>query len=290
MAEVERVDGDAERLQHRPAGVADAVRQAVQEMVRPGHELTHGPVLAAVARELDAGAEIAVAVAAGPAGTARDGRVDRHPLAAPGTVLDHAGGFVAEHQRGRQGRIADLALVPPVQVRAADADRGHPDQARPRPGLRDRLLAQPDIARSVQPRGLHARPVPSWSPRLRPSSVPASVGEREPGSGQEHAAHGGGPAGRERGRSRTRRRRLEPQRQGGAHLHRLHRLLLQPKRDRHVQEDREALGIELHQFGHEPAAQAVPPAPGPVHGQSRLVLPVQRQGALHRRPQPPRNT
>src|SRR5262249_6508814 len=31
MAEVECVDGDAERLQHRPTGVGDAVRQAVQQ-------------------------------------------------------------------------------------------------------------------------------------------------------------------------------------------------------------------------------------------------------------------
>ena len=45
MAEVECVDGDAERFQHRAAGVGDAVRQGVQQMVRPGHELAHGPVL-----------------------------------------------------------------------------------------------------------------------------------------------------------------------------------------------------------------------------------------------------
>src|SRR5204863_9175809 len=140
--------------------------------------------------EGDAGAKVAVAVTAGPAGTAPDGRVDRHPLTAPGAVLDHAGGLVAEDHRGRQGRVTDAALVPPVQVRAADADRGHPHQAHSGPGLRYRLLGQPDIARSVQPRGLHVRPGLSWSPRLRLSCVPASVWERGrgpgPGSGQEH--------------------------------------------------------------------------------------------------------
>src|SRR5437764_1111335 len=95
------------------------------------------------------------AAAPRPAGAAPDRRVDRDPVAPPGAVLDHAGGLVAEHHRGRQGRVADLTLVPPVQVRAADADRGHPHQAHPRPGLRYRLLGQPDIARPVQPRGLH---------------------------------------------------------------------------------------------------------------------------------------
>jgi len=122
------------------------------------------PFLAAVARELDARAEIAVAVAAGPAGAAPDGRVDRHQLTVPGAALDHAGGFVAEHQRPGQGRITDPALAPPVQVRAADADGGHPHQAHPPAGFRHRLVFQPEIPDRVQPRRLHA-PLAFHAPR-----------------------------------------------------------------------------------------------------------------------------
>src|SRR5262249_22907496 len=123
---------------------------------RPGHELAHGAVLAAVARELDARTEIAVAVAAGPAGAAPDSRVDRDQLAAPGAVLDPAGGLVGGHPPPGQGRVTDLALAPPVQVRTADADGGHPHQAHSGAGFRHRLVFHPEIADRVQPRRLHA--------------------------------------------------------------------------------------------------------------------------------------
>src|SRR6266568_2256344 len=128
----------------------------MQQVRRPGQVLAHGSVLAPMTRETDANAEIAITIAAGPARAAPDRRVDRHPLTAPGSVLDHAGRFMAEHQRFREGGVADAGLSPPVQVRAADADRGDPHQARPWSWHRHRLISQPEIAGAVQPCGLHS--------------------------------------------------------------------------------------------------------------------------------------
>ena len=165
------VDGDAERLQHRPAGVADAVRQGgAADSVRPGHELAHGrrrwpPWPGEAGRS---GAEIAVAVG---------GSCHRYRTSWAGSIatrLARAGdrpsitpaGLVAEHQRGRQGRVADPALVPPVQVGAADADRGHPHQCT------SPARAPGPAPRSAGYRPLRATARPSCAPC--PFLVPAS--------------------------------------------------------------------------------------------------------------------
>ncbi len=155
MAEVERVDGHPQGFQHGAVRVTHLIRQRVQQLVRPGHELPHGPVLLPVPGEPDVQAQVAVALAAGPAGPVRDSRVDGHPLTAPRAFLDHPGRFVAQHQRVIQGRVADPALVPPVQVRAADADGRDPDQALSGPGYRHRLVGQAQIRDRVQPGNPH---------------------------------------------------------------------------------------------------------------------------------------
>jgi hypothetical protein len=149
------VDGDAEGLQHRTGRVADLVGERVQELVRPGHELPHGAVLLPVPGEPDVQAQVVVALAAEPAGPVRDSRVDGHPLTAPVAFLDHARRFVAQDQRVIQGRVADPALVPPVQVRAADADGRDPHQALSRPGNRHRLVGQAQVCDRVQPGNPH---------------------------------------------------------------------------------------------------------------------------------------
>ena len=127
----------------------------MQQARRPGHDLAEHAVGLAVAGEPDPVAQVPVAVPAGPARLVRDRRVDRHPLAAPRPVRDHPRALVAEHQRMREPGVADRALVPPVQVRAADADRGDPHQAHPRPRLRLGLVRHPQVAHRVQSRRAH---------------------------------------------------------------------------------------------------------------------------------------
>ena len=99
------VNGHAQRLQH------GAVRRrsrssgsAVQQLVRPGHELAHGPVLAAVARRTGCSGTGCGSprgrrrqVPSGMAGS----MATRWPRRGP--VLDHPGRLVAEHQRVRPG-------------------------------------------------------------------------------------------------------------------------------------------------------------------------------------------
>src|SRR5690348_11329620 len=155
MAEIHRVDRDTERLQHGAVGGGDPVRQRVQQLGGPGDELLERAVLLAVPGEPDPHAQIAVALLAQLADAAGDCRVHGDRLAMPRAALDHTGGLVPDHQRAADTGVADATLGVPVQIRPAQPDRGHPDQAVSGRHLRHRLLGEPDVADAVQPRDLH---------------------------------------------------------------------------------------------------------------------------------------
>jgi hypothetical protein len=70
--------------------------------------------------------EVAVPCPARDALAARFCRVDGDPLARPRSVLDDADELVPEDERSIEARRADRRLLEPVQVRAAQPDRGGP--------------------------------------------------------------------------------------------------------------------------------------------------------------------
>src|SRR5271154_1604103 len=83
VPEVHAVNGHPERLEQRAVRVGHRVRQRVQQVRGPGHELAHHAVGLAVPGEPDPVAQVRVAVPAGSAGPAGARRVDGAPLTAP---------------------------------------------------------------------------------------------------------------------------------------------------------------------------------------------------------------
>ena len=124
-----------------------------------GHarELAQGAVGRAVAREPDVGTEIGVALAAPLAGPARNRGIDRDSRRAARSRLDDSGELVAEDQRAVQPGVADPALTEPVQVRPAQTDGRHSDEALTRSRHGPFLVVQPDVPRSVKARDPHRR-------------------------------------------------------------------------------------------------------------------------------------
>ena len=192
------MDGHAEGFQHRAIRVADPVRQRVQQL-ESGQVMNSrmAPSCLAVPREPDVQAEVVVALAAAPARPVRDRGVDGHPLTAARAVHDHPGRLVAQHQRVIQRRVADAALVPPVQIRAADADGRDPHQALSRAGHRHRLVRHAQVSDRVQPGSPHlvlrlrryrvVPPEPEATARLeqrRRSRSPAAPGRDWSASGR----------------------------------------------------------------------------------------------------------
>ena len=168
VAEVDRVDGDAERLEQRARDAVERVRQRVQPVGRPAQVLAERSVPAPVPREPDLRAEVRMALAAQVAALARDRRVDGHAPAGQRPLLHDARELVPDHERRGQPRVADRALLEPVQVGAADADGLHADEALPRFRSRRRLVAQPHVAHAVEARDPHGS-------RVRVSEAPSSV-------------------------------------------------------------------------------------------------------------------
>ena len=151
VAEVVRVQRDAERLQHGAVDRGQRRRQRMQQVGRPGHQLAQAAVHVAVPREPDVRAQVAVAVPAEGARLARDRRVDRHR----GPVLGDAGELVAEHERAVEPGVADARLAVPVQIGSAQPHGGHPHQAVPGRHVRRRLVGDPQVADAVQADGPH---------------------------------------------------------------------------------------------------------------------------------------
>jgi hypothetical protein len=169
VGEVEGVQRDAERFQQRAVVVGELVGQRVQAVGRPGQELPQAAVAGAVPGEDHVGAQVAVPVPAGLADAARDGRVDRDPDAVVRSAADHARHLVTQHERAGHHGVADPALGEPVQVGAADPDRGHLDQ--PVVGtrrFRPVLGVHPHVPGAVQPGHPHAGFAHGWT--LAPDS------------------------------------------------------------------------------------------------------------------------
>ena len=151
MRQIHGVKRHAERLEHRAVRVAERVRQREERALGPRHPLAQAPVVGAVPREAHRLAEVGMAVAAERAGLARDGRVDRDPP----SVLRDPRELVAEHERSREPRLADPALAEPVQVGAAEADRGDAHERLAVARLRALFLVQAQVARRVQAQRAH---------------------------------------------------------------------------------------------------------------------------------------
>ena len=145
-------------LERMLAGVSTRRYRRVQEPVGPYQLLPQPPVEVSVAGEAHGGAQVAVPGAALLAALAGDRGIDRHSAACVRAVERDPGELVTGHDRLPDRGIADAALEEPVQVRAADPDRG---DCHPRPaGLwrrLGRLVLQPEVARSVQPGGQHGQ-------------------------------------------------------------------------------------------------------------------------------------
>ena len=184
VTEVDRVDGDPERLEQRPGDAVQRLGQRVQPAGRPAQVLLQAAVPAPVTGEPHVGAEVRMALAAQIAVLARDRRVDGDAAAGQRAGLDNARELVPDHQRGVQARVSDRALVEPVQVGSADADGldAHERLARPRLGLR--LVGHAQVADAVEARDAHQRPrvrvkdapsretcsSPSWISARRPAA------------------------------------------------------------------------------------------------------------------------
>jgi hypothetical protein len=116
VAEIEGVQRDAQRFEHRAIRVGELVRQRVQAGRGPGDKLAQAAVERAVPGEAYGRAEIGVSATAQVAVLTGDGRVDRHALAVPRAALDNARHLVPDHQRLDQPGVADAGLGVPVQV------------------------------------------------------------------------------------------------------------------------------------------------------------------------------
>ena len=192
VPEIQRVDGHAERLQQRAVHIGHRVGQRDQQRGRPDQVLAQPAVAGRVAGERDLRAKIGMPVPAKLARLAGDVGVHRDPLAVPRPTLDDARELVPQDQRSvADPRVADPAVLEPVQVRPAQAHRRHPHQHLIRTRLGTRLLAQADVARSMQPGDSDRVGSPAigrltsvgcWSGRhddaTRPDAAPAGLGRR----------------------------------------------------------------------------------------------------------------
>jgi hypothetical protein len=152
VAEVEGVDGHAQRLEHGAGHAVHRLGQRMQRLGRPAQVLAQPAVAAPVTREDDVGAEVLMALQAALAVPAVQCGVDGDAAAVERAALDHARELVADDQRVCELRVADPALVVPMQVRAADPHGLHAHQALPRAGRRPRLVGDAQVAHPVQPR------------------------------------------------------------------------------------------------------------------------------------------
>jgi hypothetical protein len=150
VAEVEGVDRHAQRLEHRPGRAVHRGRQQVQRLGRPAEVLAQAAVAVAVAGEDDVRAQVLVALEAARAVAAVQRGVDRDAAPVERAALDHAGELVADHERAGEPRVADPALLVPVQVGAAEADGLDVDEALVRARIAHGLVGKPDVSGAVQ--------------------------------------------------------------------------------------------------------------------------------------------
>ena len=127
---------DRERLGHRALGIAHAVGKQVG-LYRLDHDLlakralhvrhAHRAAVVAHVQAVVLQAELAVAaLPARPARADRDPVADRQAADAGADRVDRARDLVAQHHRLLQADAAEAAVLPVVQVGAADAADAHP--------------------------------------------------------------------------------------------------------------------------------------------------------------------
>jgi hypothetical protein len=153
MAQVHRVERDPQRLQHGPVGVAERVRERHETTLRPGQPFPEAAIVGSVPREAGPFAKVGVAFEAEVASEARDGGVQGH---APSVVGD-PGTLVAEDEGPDERDLADPSLGEPVEVGAAEADRGDPHQRLAFARLWPLLLVQAHVAFPVEAEATHYR-------------------------------------------------------------------------------------------------------------------------------------
>ena len=90
-----------------------------------------------------------MALEAALAASAGERRIDGDAPAVERTALDDARELVADHERLREARVADAALLVPVQVGAAEPDRLDAHEALPRAGRLHRLLRNAHVTDAV---------------------------------------------------------------------------------------------------------------------------------------------
>jgi hypothetical protein len=108
-----------------------------------------------VAEEAHVGTEVVVAHEAVLAPTTGVGRLDDDALALAGTGHDHASELVAQHERLVDDRLADTAVLVPVEVGAAQADRGDTYELLAGRGDGLGFLVDTDVFRAVQTKHFH---------------------------------------------------------------------------------------------------------------------------------------
>ena len=121
-------------------------------------------------------AQVFQAAAAFAAVSAGNGRVEPDGLALHRAGRDDARHLVAEHQGPLERGVADRTLAEPVDVRAADADAGDPDQALPVARHRVGRVDHPHVARGMQGRTPHRDRPPLG--RVRPVDTAITFGRR----------------------------------------------------------------------------------------------------------------
>ena len=167
VAEVDGVEAHAERLEQRDIVALDRVGDRQQQTLRPAHERAQAAVDGSVTAEPDVRAEVAVAGPADEAVSTRVRRLHDDPLALARAGDDEAAHLVAEHERLDHLRLADAAVLVPVEVGAAQPDGGDADELLPRRGDGLGFLVDTDVAGAVQSKHFHAGHDRRWhaSPR-----------------------------------------------------------------------------------------------------------------------------
>ena len=129
----------------------------IREVVRPGHPAPEAAVGRAVTGETYRGAELGGACQARRTRLTWIGRVDRHPCPRPRTRLDHAGDLVPQDEWPLEPRVADGTFLVPMEVRTAQAHRGHPDQHLTVGRRGSRLIVEANVETCVETGDGHQR-------------------------------------------------------------------------------------------------------------------------------------
>jgi hypothetical protein len=149
-----RPDADGQWLHKRAHVVRHAIGQRKREVLVDGHVVGEGPVDRRCGEERDVGAKVVPARPALAAAAAWDPRLKTHAIAdrmlrdLRADCLDSSGGLVTQHERRPHNQVPDAAVLVPVDVRSAHADRSDSHEHLARPRRRNRTLLHHNLARA----------------------------------------------------------------------------------------------------------------------------------------------